>query len=148
MPWQVLSNKKISELICQPLLSTLVVNQASEFCPLHWYVCTERQSSTPDKVLRSVPTWKAAHPLLSSSTLKCETQSRSFPGISPPSPPFFPSHTMGIDVPRHVCAGVQITLSVSVRLSKKQDINTARRGRRWVGGGGAHWQSMSRRGRK
>lgn len=40
----------------------------------------------------------------------------------------FPSYTMGTNVARHVCAGVQIMLSVSARLSKKQGINTARRG--------------------
>lgn len=55
----------------------------------------------------------------------------------------FPSHTTGTDVARHVCAGVQIMLSVSARLSKKQGINTARRGQQE-----AHWQGNSRRGGK
>lgn len=40
--------------------------------------------------------------------------------------PAFLSHTVGIAVAVHVCAGVQITLSVSLRPSKEQDVNAAK----------------------
>lgn len=57
--------------------------------------------------------------------------------------PAFLSHTVGIAVALHVCAGVQITLSVSLRLSKEQDVNAARRRRREAWWHRAFWERSS-----
>lgn len=55
----------------------------------------------------------------------------------------FLSHAAGIAVSLHVCAGVQITLSVSLRLSKEQDVNAARRRRREAWWQRAFWERSS-----
>lgn len=74
--------------------------------------------------LLSVANQEAAHPLLSGYNLLSVNHSH---GSSPAIFFFSHSHTVGNWCSQACCAGVQITLSVPVRLSKKQDINAGGR---------------------